>query len=319
MQLTAIRSRLRAGFTLVEILVVLVFMGLFVAAMVKLLLRQQRFYNSTGELIRTRQQIRQAAFMLPADLRGMSRLGGDIYAMTDSSIEFRSVFGSSVACVVSSAGQGYVTTVPVQLVKGSAMTNWKVAPAQYDSVMLYDDGTNIGSQDDLWRYAEVSTVTLVTGNVANGCPTTSRLDSIVDLTATNPSYNLKLSVAPPATMLPGAALRFYRRVHYSLYKWATDGNWYLAYYDCLRNRSPVCNNPQPIAGPLRPYAAPGTTSGLEFTYYDSTGAVTANKALVARISLVVRAQGQANINLTGAAALPLRDSLRIEVGLRNRN
>jgi len=43
--------RSREGFTLVEILVVLVLMGIFAAAMVKLLLRQQRFYNSTNELI----------------------------------------------------------------------------------------------------------------------------------------------------------------------------------------------------------------------------------------------------------------------------
>ena len=87
----------------------------------------------------------------------------------------------------------------------------------------------------------------------------------------------------------------------------------------MPNRVPVCATPQPIAGPLRPYAAPGTTSGLEFTYYDSTGAVTANRLLVARISVVARAQGQSTINLTGAAAIPLRDSMRIEVGLRNRN
>jgi hypothetical protein len=70
---------------------------------------------------------------------------------------------------------------------------------------------------------------------------------------------------------------------------------------------------------LRPYAAPGTTSGLEFTYYDSTGAITANKTLVARIRVVVRGQGTSTINLTGAAAVPLRDSLRVEIGLRNRN
>jgi hypothetical protein len=142
---------------------------------------------------------------------------------------------------------------------------------------------------------------------------------VADLTASNPSYHLTITPAPTATTLQGAAIRFFRHVHYSLYKWATDGNWYLAYYDCVPNRVPVCNTPQPIAGPLRPYAAPGTTSGLEFTYYDSTGAVTANKALVARVSVVVRGQGTTTINLTGAAPIPLRDSMRIEVGLRNRN
>jgi prepilin-type N-terminal cleavage/methylation domain-containing protein len=311
--------RSRAGFTLVEILVVLVLMGIFAAAMVKLLLRQQRFYNSTNELIQTRQQIRQAAFMLPADLRGISRLGADIYAMTDSSIEFRSVFGSSVACMVNSAG-AWISTVPVQSAKGSAMTNWRLAPAMNDSVAIYDDGAGIGSQDDSWRYSRITAApTLVTGNNVTGCPTTSNLVQLADLTASNPSYHITLSPAPAATTLQGASIRFFRRVHYSLYKWATDGKWYLAYYDCVPNRIPVCAVPQPIAGPLRPYAAAGTTSGLEFTYYDSTGAVTATRTLVSRISLVVRGQGQTNINLTGDASIPLRDSMRVEVGLRNRN
>ncbi|HEY3219313.1 MAG TPA: type II secretion system protein [Gemmatimonadales bacterium] len=316
--LTLTARHRRSGFTLVEILVTLIFMGLFAAAMVKLLLRQQRFYNSTSQVIQTRSQIRQAAFMLPADLRGISRLGGDIVAMTDSSIDFRSVFGSSVACMVNNAG-AWISTVPVKLAKGSAMTNWKVAPAVNDSIAMYDDGLNIGSQDDGWRLARITAVSLVTGDNVTGCPVASKLVQLADLTVSNPSYHLTISPAPTTTTVQGSSIRFFRRVHYSLWKWPTDGKWYLAYYDCVPNRVPVCNTAQPIAGPLRPYAAPGTTSGLELTYYDSTGAVTATKTLVARISLVVRGQGETTINLTGAAALPLRDSMRIEIGLRNRN
>ena len=311
-------GRRRAGFTLVEILVTLVFMGLFAAAMVKLLLRQQRFYNSTSQLILTRQQIRQAAFMLPAELRGVSRQAGDIVVMTDSSIEFRSVFGSSVACMVNN-GAGWISTVPVRLARGSSMTNWKLPPAVNDSVAVYDDGLSISQVDDAWRLARITGVTQVTGDNANGCPSASKLVQPADLVAGNPSYRLTLSPAPPATIRQGAAIRLFRRVHYSLYRWATDGRWYLAYYDCVPNRVPVCTSPQPVAGPLRPYAAPGSTSGLEFTYFDSTGAVTANRTLVSRIRVVVRGQGETTINLTGAAPMPLRDSLRVEVGLRNRN
>ena len=309
----------RAGFTLVELLVVLVLMGLFSAAMVKLLLRQQRFYNSTSQVIQTRQQIRQATFMLPGDLRGISRQGGDIAVMTDSSLEIRSVFGSSVVCIVNS-GLGWISTVPVKLATGAAMSNWKVTPAVNDSIAVYDDGANMSTTDDSWRMARITAVTAVTVHTATaGCPTTTKMTQAADLVATNPSYQFTLSPVPSVTTLSGASVRFFRHVHYSLWKWATDGKWYLAYYDCIPNRVPVCTTPQPIAGPLQPYAAPGSTSGLEFSYYDSTGAVTANKALVARISVIVRGQGETTINLTGAGAVALRDSLRIEVGLRNRN
>ena len=83
MLLTGKRMRRRAGFTLIELLISMVLMGLVSAAIVKLLLRQQRFYNSATDLIQTRQQIRQAAGMLPSDLRGISSVGADISAMSD--------------------------------------------------------------------------------------------------------------------------------------------------------------------------------------------------------------------------------------------
>src|SRR5438128_12338071 len=92
-------STRRAGFTLVELIITMVLVSFVAGAIVKLLLRQQRFYNSTTDLIQTRQQIRQAAAMLPSDLRGISSVGGDIYAMSDSALEFRSVFGSPVVCL----------------------------------------------------------------------------------------------------------------------------------------------------------------------------------------------------------------------------
>jgi hypothetical protein len=278
-----------------------------------LMLRQQRFYNSTTELIQTRQQIRQTAAMLPSDLRGISSIGGDIYAMTDSSLEFRSVFGSSIVCV--NAG-GVLSTVPRVLARGSAMTNWATQPAVGDSVAVYNDGNNMGAADDVWSRSEITAVTPVTGNVANGCPTASNLVQLGDLTANNPSFRLGLQPAAAVTIRPGAAMRFFRRVRYSLYK-GPDARWYLGFYDCLRIRTPNCNAVKPIAGPFQPYATNGT-SGLQFAYYDSTGAVTTNRTLVARISLIVRGQGEAPVNLTGAGASVFRDSLRIEVGLRNR-
>src|SRR5438477_12079812 len=88
----------RAGFTLIELVIAMVLMSLVGGAIVKLLLRQQRFYNSTSDLIQTRQQIRQAAAMLPSDLRGISSIGGDIFAMGDQAAELRSVYVSSVVC-----------------------------------------------------------------------------------------------------------------------------------------------------------------------------------------------------------------------------
>src|SRR2546430_9797736 len=87
------------------------------------------FYNSTTDLIQTRQQIRQAAGMLPSDLRGISSVGSDISAMSDSAIEFRSGFGTSVVC--SNIG-GALPTVPRVLAPHPPMTSWAQTPAAGD-------------------------------------------------------------------------------------------------------------------------------------------------------------------------------------------
>src|SRR2546429_9405235 len=312
--LTRKRMRRGGGFTLIELLISMVLMGLVSAAIVKLLLRQQRFYNSATDLIQTRQQIRQAAGMLPSDLRGISSVGADISAMSDSAIEFRSVFGTSVVCANTG---GTLSTVPRVLARNSQMTSWTRPPALNDSLVVYDNGATGTLADDSWRGFRITAVpTVVTTNVANGCPVTSGLTQAGDISAANPSYSLALSPAAPATIAVGAGIRFFRRVHYRIYK-DTHNQWYIGFFDCLANRVPVCHPIQAIAGPVQPYAVNGT-SGMQFAYYDSLGAVTANPLQVARISLVVRGQAAALMNLSGAGGTVFRDSLRIEVGLRNR-
>ncbi len=135
----------RAGFTLIELVIAMVLMSLVGGAIVKLLLQQQRFYNSTNDLIQTRQQIRQAAAMLPSDFKGIASADSDIYVMTDSSLEFRSVFGSSIACSVDGGG-GWVSTVPRVLAKGSAMTSWAGGRDHHGAV-----GRPLDTGTDYWR------------------------------------------------------------------------------------------------------------------------------------------------------------------------
>ena len=305
----------RHGFTLVELLVAMVLLALVGGAIVTVLLRQQQFYNSTHTVLETRQQIRQAAAMLPSDLRGISSVGGDIYAMTDSSIEFRSAFGTGIVCITTPA-TGRVNLVPLNLLRGSAFTTWFTAPVANDSVAIYDDGATFSGNDDVWRMHGITTVTALAGSAVN-CPNTTGLAQPADLFASNTIYQLTLSPVQTATIRVGAAVRFFRKVHYSLYRNAADGLWYLGFYDCKFGRTPNCNAIQPIAGPLNAYSA-GSTSGLQLTYYDSLNVVTAVRNQVARISLVARGQSSDLVNLTGGRGKLFGDSIRIEVGLRNR-
>ena len=302
----------RAGFTLIELVIAMVLMSLVGGAIVKLLLQQQRFYNSTTDLIQTRQQIRQAAAMLPSDLRGISSVGGDISSMSDSALEFRSAFGGSVVCV--NAG-GTLSTVPRVLASGATMTNWITTPVVGDSLAVYNNGASLAMAGQGWLFYRITAVTPVTTNAANGCPNATGLTRAGDITAANPSLQLGLTPAAPNTIAVGAAIRFLRHVRYRIYR-ETDNQWYLGFYNCLFGQVPVCKTTQPIAGPFQPYATNGT-SGVQFAYYDVNGVVTANPLQVARISLVVRGQSAGLVNLSGAGGTVFHDSLRIEVGLRN--
>jgi prepilin-type N-terminal cleavage/methylation domain-containing protein len=306
----------RRGLTLIELMLSIVLLGLLGGLVIGFLLKQERFYAGASEMLLTRTQVRQAAVMMPSDLRGISSASGDIYAMTDTSIDFRSTFGSSYLCA-STRASSQISVPPVTLAKGSALTVWSQVPANNDSLALYVDSTNSSSKDDSWSVHRITATSVAFSNAAPGCLSATGMMKSTDVNAANPSYAFTLSPTQSATVSAGAAVRFFKKVHYSLYR-ATDGLWYLGYYDCRTSRVPVCNAIQPIAGPLRPYVSgQPEQAGVRFTYFDTLGNVTASRAAVSRISVLLQAQGTKTIQLAGGAPTTFRDSLRIEVGLRN--
>jgi len=308
--------RVRAGLTLIELMIAVVMLGLMGGLIIGFLLKQIRFYAGANEMVLTRTQVRQAAVMMPSDLRAISSAGGDIYAMTDTSIEFRSTFGSSYLCR-NDRSTSQIAIPPVTLAKGSALTSWTQQPVNNDSLALYVDSTNSGTRDDTWSYHRISATSIAFSNATPGCTSASLLMKTTDVSVSNPSFNFTLSPQQSATVSAGAAVRFFKKVHYSLYL-ASDGYWYLGYYDCRTSRTPVCNTIQPIAGPLRPYVAgQPQLAGLRFTYYDTLGAVTTNRLAVSRISVLLQGEGVKTVQLAGGSPQTFRDSLRIEVGLRN--
>ena len=312
------RGSARAGLTLIELMISIVLLGLMGGLIVSFLLKQGRFYSGANEILLTRTQVRQASVMMPSDLRGISPAAGDIYAMSDTMIEFRSTFGTSVICR-NDRTTSQIPIPPVTLAKGSALSVWTQTPVNNDSLALYVDSTGASSNDDTWSYHKITATAIAFSNATPGCTSASGLMKATgDVSTSNPSYSFTLSPQQSATVSAGAAVRFFKKVHYSLYQ-AADNNWYLGYYDCRTSRTPVCNTIQPIAGPLKPYVSgQPQLAGLRFTYYDTTGAVTTNRLAVSRISVLLQGQGTKTIQLAGGTPQTFGDSLRIEVALRNR-
>ena len=72
--------RRAAGFTLAEVLIVLMILGIVGTAVFKVLLKQQQAYRDTSRQADMQREIRLTGSFLPAELRSTSSAGGDILA-----------------------------------------------------------------------------------------------------------------------------------------------------------------------------------------------------------------------------------------------
>ena len=68
----------RRGFTLIELMIALVLLGLVSTAVYKVLVNNQRVYLAQTQTIDLQQNIRAAAAILPAEFRELDAADGDI-------------------------------------------------------------------------------------------------------------------------------------------------------------------------------------------------------------------------------------------------
>jgi prepilin-type N-terminal cleavage/methylation domain-containing protein len=297
---------IRGGFTLVEMLIVIVLLSLVLTSVMTIFVQQQRFYSDTSAIMQTRSSTRDAAYVLQSDLRSISPGDTDIYSMGSSFVEFRSQLGTSVVCTIDGTGK-VLTVPPVNLAAGTALTSWLSAPASGDTLLIFDPGPLSGTGDDSWR---VYTLTAAPTSAAL-CPNATGLTTTVG--EATQGFTFRVTPALTGTTPVGAPIRLMRRARYQLYQ-EGSGNWYLGYFDCSPLRSPVCTTLQPVAGP---YVPPGTTGGIVFTFRDSTGAVTAVPRLVRRIDLAARAQTAVDIHTSGYKRGAMTDSTFSIIAPRN--
>jgi prepilin-type N-terminal cleavage/methylation domain-containing protein len=307
-------GRMRRGITLPEMMVVLVLLSLVVGGLMTVLVRQQRFYTGTSEIIQTKGSARQAIDILSSELRGISTgtRGGapnnvDIYGMSDSSLTFRSQFGGSVLCTIDPT-RTIVTLPPRTMAARNGLTSFLSEAQAGDSVFVFDGGAQQGTTDDRWWR-----VALARDPAVGVCPIAP-----VGFTASAAEEALGIQIVLTDALAPdvqiGAPIRFFRPASYSLYQEA-GGDWWLGYFSCPAN---ACSQRQAVSGPYRPYDRPGGASGLAFAYFDSTGAVTADPRQVARIDVIARSQSQFNLDVANTRNTRYQDSLGVSIAVRNR-
>jgi prepilin-type N-terminal cleavage/methylation domain-containing protein len=295
----------RRGFTLVELLVALSLAAVVTAALLAVLVRQQRFYAGVAQLVETRGHVREGLGVLPNDLRGLSSAAGDLLAMSDSAIELRATVGSAVAC---DAGPHTLDLPPLDLA-GITLTAWVSRPQSGDEVHVLDDRTGE------FRSFAVTAVE----SASAWCPGPPFTNATLD--AGKARHRVTVAAPLPPGVGSGSPMRFTRRVRYSLYRSPSDGQWYLGYTE-MNPSTRAFNAIQPVSGPYRPHAGDGT-SGVAFRFLDASGGAVAGAATgqVAAIDVVVRAITRGIVRIEGMrpnSGLRHADAESISVAIRNR-
>jgi type II secretory pathway pseudopilin PulG len=290
------------GVTLAELVVVVALIGLLGSAIGVTLLRQQRFYRGTAELLHAREGVRDAMELLSTDIRGMSA-ADTVRLLADSAIEFFANVGSSVVC---QTADGKSVGLPASsLSRGNTLTSLLTQPDTGDIAVFHRDSTNAASE---WERHRI--IGFTARPLAVTCPASD---------ATGTGFLVELSTPLSSHVRTGAPVRFVRRGRYSLYR-ASDGRWYLGYRRCNAVGASTCGAIQPLSGPYRDYSSDSRHTGLLFEYFDGSGSrltQTSSPIAIARVDISARAESRHRIRVEGRVSAPA-DSATVAIAIRNR-
>lgn len=292
----------RAGYTLVELLVTMALLGVVGTIVTRMMLDQQRFYQRTNEQMSIRRELRTAMSMLPADLRSMSSVGGDISAFTASSIRFRATVGASIICAKANANT--LDLPPLDMAR-TTLTTWYTQPDVGDTIFAFR-ADSMGAGGDSWTAHRIVSIAPSTAYCA-GSP-------YIDGTLDAGKQRWRVVVQPDVndSVKVGAAIRFMRSTEYSI----VDGPSGSHYVGRAEYRGGAWTDATPVAGPFMSVG----TGGIQFVMFDSTGAEVApggNLRAISRIDLTLRGEGASSSGPV-AGKTEARDSIAFRTALRNR-
>ena len=299
----------RRGFTTIELLVVLVIGGIVAATIGSVLQRQQRFFTNAAALVERRVSLRDATGILPAEMRALAPLAGDVMAFSDSALEIRATIGAAIACDTVGGGEA-LDLAPVRTSRGVPLAAYGTAPQPGDIALVFDAGLADSSSGDAWLTLPVSGV----GPIAGVCAASPLLDPIADAGAPRLRLSFASGARVSAGVRPGTFVHVLRRVRYRLYR-ASTSDWYLGYSEWDGARFSVV---QPVSGPFAPYSVRAGSSGLFLRYLDDAGnplTLATDAARIARIEVVARAALGRGLSETAGG---YRDSLAVTIRVRNR-
>ena len=297
----------RLGFTLLELAIVLGILGVVGSAIGLTLLRQQRFYRGTEELVGAREGVRDAIEILSADVRGMS-IADTTRLLADSALEIFASVGTSVVCQITGEE---IELPPAISPRGNTFTALITQPDTGDLALFLRDTAGTGN---LWERHRIAAFSA--RSRATTCPPSTGFAAAYDATGT--AFVVVLAESLSVHVHRGAPVRFIRRGRYSLYR-SSDG-WYLGYRRCNALGPSVCGAIQPLSGPYRAYSSNPRSTGLLFEFFDGAGVrlLSGSSSLtLARVDITARSESRQRIVVEGRSWMPA-DSATVSIGVRNR-
>ncbi len=279
----------RHGFTLIELLVAMVIFGLVAGGVMQVIIASQRSSTDQAQRIDMQQNMRAANAILPAEIRHLNAVDGDIKAMSANSLTIRAVRQLAIICTAPVTGG---VLAGLTFVVRSPLYSSQRAFAQNDSLWIWYEGDVSTRNDDGWIPGLV-TLAPIAQNCTDGTP---GIRLTTNLTIAAPKFNLA-NVIPNGSPVWG----FEGTVTYATGAGA-DGRYYL--------NLTSSQGTAPVLGPLP------DANGVTFTYYDAAGVVTATRTAVAQVGLSVRTQSVNRIHKGSTTAYAV-DSLSTRITLRN--
>ena len=286
------------GFTLAELLVVVVLAGCILALVAAIGNKLHRDLNYAAARMAGGDQLRQAGSMLPLDLRGLASAAGDIQAAEarDLSLNVNVTIASAIVCSVTG---DVVTLAPFAATDGQ--------PA----------GAQVASGDSLWMLVDADSAESWHGAAAGTVVSAAICTFVAPVNAPGPpfaprrAYSVNVGSQHAAYARVGAPVRITRPLRYVIYR-AGDGRWYLGLSTWSADLSRFASV-QPISGPYGPSV--GRDAGTRFSYFDAAGAsLPSGLADTRRIARIEARFIPEVVTPVVAGAL---DSLVLVVALRN--
>jgi prepilin-type N-terminal cleavage/methylation domain-containing protein len=274
--------RRQRGFTLVELLIGLIIMGMVAGVMARVFISQQRLTVAQVEQASMQANVRTGTLILANELRevatGVSG-GTDIKTFSATQVTYRAMRSLALACSTS-VSRVFILATPV--------FGARPITAVRDSMLLFVENSSSDPSDDAW-------VSLPITGIANA---TCRGE---------PAFRLSTGTVPLGVR-PDAPVRTFEIMQIAPVL-AGGHNWLGAH-----------SLTDPAIPPLTPVAGPITVAGLTFAYLDSIGNTTGFRSNIRSIRITLRGQSDWDVrpgSTIGVPLQPLLDSLVTTVTLRN--